>query len=239
MIKKINYRSWGLLIAGIIIFASGSVYWVSRPVPSPQPAQNVITTKAEPKPKEVVIPETKIIPVPYTVQAPYAKWSIHEESCEEAAVLMYHYFLLGSAITDIDPTTADAELTKLRNWQLNNWGPEKDLDLSTLGQLSKQYYGYQSKIKTASKEEIKKEIASGSPLMVPVMTHSLQNPHYGRNNTYHILLINGYDQTGVFANDAGVKEGKNWHYSWEILFGAIDAQTPKMGQGREMLILTK
>ena len=78
----------------------------------------------------------------------------------------------------------------------------------------------------------------GHPVLVPVLTQSLKNPHYSPGNVYHILLIKGYDATGVITNDAGVKEGKDWHYSWDILFSAIDAQTSKMNQGRVGLVLT-
>jgi hypothetical protein len=41
------------------------------------------------------------------------------------------------------------------------------------------------------------------------------------------------------TNDGGIWQGKNWFYSWDIVFQAIDAQTPKMNQGRLALVLTK
>ena len=41
------------------------------------------------------------------------------------------------------------------------------------------------------------------------------------------------------TNDAGIQEGKDWFYSWNVIFGAIDAQSQKMAQGRLALVLTK
>lgn len=191
-------------------------------------------------PKTVVeIPASSLLVVPYTVQAPYANWKVHEESCEEAAVLMYHKYLEGIA-GDIDPATADREIRAMKSWQVKNYGSEPDLPITRLGVFVGSYYGYQYRIiPNLNIEGIKKEVAAGHPVLVPVLTQSLKNPHYSPGNVYHILLIKGYDATGVITNDAGVKEGKDWHYSWEILFSAIDASNAKIGQGRVGLVMTK
>jgi len=179
-----------------------------------------------------------ILEVPYTVQAPFGNWKVHEESCEEVALLMYREFLLGDKRPDIPPAEADTALRALKSWQVQNWGSEVDLTLDRTGQLAQAYWGYHYKVIPATVDSIKQSIADGHPLVVPVMTHALQNPHYGPKTVYHEVLIKGYSACGIVANDAGVQEGKNWFYSWDVLFGAIDAQTPKMNQGRLALVLT-
>ena len=183
-------------------------------------------------------PTGAILPVPYTVQAPFGNWKFHQESCEEAAVLMYHDFLQGDARSSIPPAEADQQLRALKAWQVQNWGAEKDLTIDRTGQLAQAYYGFHFQVIQVTEESIRQAIAAGHPVVVPVMTHSLRNPHYGPKTVYHELLIKGYSGGGVVSNDAGVQEGKDWFYSWSILFGAIDAQTPKMSQGRLGLILT-
>lgn len=191
-------------------------------------------------PKVLPLPETALISVPYTVQAPYTNWNIHEESCEEAAVLMYHYFLTGSKIDVIPLAEADGAMRTMKNWQVANYGSEPDLSLTQLGEFAKSYWGYKYEVtKGVTAENIKKALAQGHPVLVPVMTHGLGNPHYGPNTTYHILVIKGYNATGVITNDAGIKEGRNYHYTWDILWRAIDQQTPKMSQGRDMLVITR
>lgn len=191
-----------------------------------------------PSPPPVAATEGAILPVPYTVQAPFGNWKVHEESCEEAALLMYRDFLLGDRRGDIPPAEADAALRAQKAWEVQNWGAEVDLTLERTGQLAQAYWGYHYRVLPATIDSIKQEISAGHPVIVPVMTHSLQNPHYGPKTVYHEVLVKGYNAGGVVANDAGVQEGKNWYYSWSVLFGAIDAQTPKMNQGRLALVLT-
>jgi hypothetical protein len=194
--------------------------------------------------KEIVteppLPPGYIISMPYTPQAPFANWAVHEESCEEAAILMYHHFLLGEGAGQLNQIQADKDLKALRAWQIANWGPEKDLDLTEVGRLAKEYWGYGYKVtEGVTSETIKRELVNGRPVLVPVMTHSLQNPHYGREDTYHILVIKGYDTAGVITNDAGIREGMDYKYTWEVLWQAIDAQSKKMNQGRDILTITK
>lgn len=187
----------------------------------------------------VTAPVSALLTVPYTVQAPFGNWTFHQESCEEAAVLMYHDFLDSDSRPAIPPAEADKALRALKAWQVTNWGAEKDLTIDRTGQLAQAFYGYHYQVLPATRESIQEAIAAGHPVVVPVMTHSLQNPHYGPKTVYHEVLIKGYTEAGVVSNDAGVQEGKDWFYAWSVLFGAIDAQSAQMGQGRVMLILTK
>lgn len=201
------------------------------PIPPPTPA---------PTPQLL---ESVLIEVPYTVQAPYANWDVHEESCEEAAALMIHYFLEGELYfggsTVIPLAVANQELINMKNWQVSNYGTEPDLTIEAFGRFLKNYYGYNYRVSEATTDNIKQELSAGNPVMVPVITHGLQNPYYGRNPSYHILLVKGYKPEGVITNDAGVKEGENYFYTWDILFQAIDRQTPQMGQGRVMIVAFK
>jgi hypothetical protein len=196
---------------------------------------SLAAAQASPSP----VPVGGILKVPYTVQAPYANWKFHQESCEEAALLMYHDFINADQRTNIPPAEADKDLRAMKTWQVQNWGSEVDLSIDRTGQLAQAYYSYHYQLIQVTEDTIKQAIVAGHPVVVPVMTHSLQNPHYGPQTVYHELLIKGYTDRGVVTNDAGVQEGKDWFYSWSLLMGAIDAQTPKMHQGRVGLILTQ
>lgn len=243
----------GLILLFLLVGASW--YFLSNEKkPNEPPKVTATELKAEEKPstneikepeppKEPVIPPQAVLSVPYTVQAPFTNWKVHEESCEEAAVLMYNYYLMGKGFGGgnvIPEATADKELRAMRSWQLAHWGKEWDLNLTEVGKLAAEYYGYKYEVtEDITAENIKKAIAGGHPVLVPVMTHGLKNPHYGRNTTYHILVIKGYDASGIITNDAGVKEGRDYRYTWNILWQAIDQQTAKMNQGRDMLVITK
>ncbi|KKR18312.1 MAG: hypothetical protein UU65_C0002G0253 [candidate division CPR2 bacterium GW2011_GWC1_41_48] len=202
----------------------------TTPTPSPLPTAQV--------------KESVTLTAPYTVQAPFANWAVHEESCEEAALLMYHYFLEGqtdfNGSSVIEQHGAANDMLAMKNWQVKNYGREPDLTIEAWSKFAQEYYGYKPQtFKNITKEDIKKEIAAGHPVVVPVITHALENPHYGRQPSYHVLIIKGYKPEGIITNDPGVKEGENYFYTWDILFSAIDAQTSKMGQGREMAVIYK
>jgi hypothetical protein len=157
---------------------------------------------------------------------------------------MYHDFLESKTRFDgstvIEQHSADADMVAMKNWQVKNYGKEPDLSIEAWGKFAHDYYGYTPQtFKNITKEDIKRELSAGHPVLTPVITHALRNPHYGAEPSYHVLLIKGYKPEGVITNDAGVKEGENYFYTWDILFAAIDSQTLEMHQGRDMAILTK
>ncbi len=247
--RKNNYRkkAWGLIVFATFLILVVFFYSANKGKKKPEVKSETKapTVSVQPKPIEnpVVIKDSAVLSVPYTLQGPLNNLNIHEESCEEAAALMYHYFLEGqltfNGSTVITPQLANDEMLAMKSWQVKNYGKEPDLSIEKLGQFMQQYYGYKYQtFKNVTKDDIKREISAGHPVMVPVMTHSLKNPNYGPVSVYHILVLKGYNAQNVIANDAGIR-GESIQYSWDILFSAIDAQAPKMGQGREMVIVTK
>jgi len=216
-----------------------------------QASQTLTETKTEtpvetPKVAEVPVvtplPASYDIAVPYAAQAPFSNWTVHEESCEEAALYMYKAYFDGTTYPNnkIPETELDTAFRTMKQWQVTNYGAEPDLTMTTLGDFARSYYGYKPTVKKEiTAEDIERAISEGHPVLVPVMTHSLQNSMYGPETTYHVLFIKGYDATGVITNDAGVGNGPSKHYTWEILWQAIDAQRAEMKVGREMLYLAK
>ena len=234
-----------ILLVFVVITTSGFAVFVIQNKPEKKreepikPQTQIIETK-----KEVIekspIKEQAQLNVPYTVQAPLVNWNIHEESCEEAALLMVHYYLLGNQTDVIEPSTANQELINMVTWEKNNYGQEKDLNMYEVGKLATDYYEYRYKVsEDVTVDDIKQAVSDGNPVLVPVITHALGNPYYGPSPSYHILVIKGYNQGGIISNDAGVKEGKDYYYTWDVLWRAIDAQSTQMNQGRDMLVVTK
>lgn len=239
-----------LLTVAVILAVAGIYYAVyqgrqnleTRPEAKSETKETSVVAQPKTEPS-AQIKDSAILPVPFTLQGPLNNLNIHEESCEEAAGLMYHYYLEGqytfNGSTVIPPQKANDDMIAMKNWQVKNYGSEPDLSIEKLGLFMREYYGYRYKtFKNINRDDIRREVSAGNPVLVPVMTHSLKNPMYGRENTYHILVIKGYNAQNVITNDAGVR-GENQEYSWDILFSAIDAQTSKMGQGREMVTVTK
>ena len=214
---------------------------IEAPAPDPSPSLDpspIPTPTPSPPPVSAFIKT-----VPYTVQAPFGVWdSAHEEYCEAAAVLMVGLYMGGDRRSRIPPAEADKSMATIVAWERGTWPGVKDLTLDKVGQDGVHFYGLQPNLEPATFANVQMEIAAGRPVIIPVMTHGAPGgqkiaPNYGSVNVYHVLVIVGYDATKqtVTTNDAGISQGQNYVYRWSILESAMDAQTPKMGQGRILL----
>ena len=224
------------------------------PNPEPKAAVVIDAPAAEPSPSLDPSPSPTPTPppppvsafiktVPYTVQAPYGTWdAAHEEYCEAAAVLMIGLYMGGDRRSRIPAAEADKAMATIYSWERATWPGVKDLTLDKVGETGLHFYNLRATVEEATYANVQAEIAAGRPVVIPVMTHGAPGgqkiaPNYGRVNVYHVIVIVGYDSTKqtVIANDAGISQGQNYVYRWSILESAMDAQTPKMGQGRVLL----
>lgn len=207
--------------------------------PSPSPTASPSTS-----PTPLPLPPSVFIHVPYTPQAPHGDWSTHEDYCEAAAILMYTAYLQGDKRDYIPANEADARMTRIVQYEQATFHESHpDLTLQQVGLVAHNLFGYTATVMPATLQSVQREIAAGHPVVVPVMTHGAPGgqklaPYYGYLNVYHVLLIKGYSGSRLYTNDAGFMIGENYPYDWSWLAPAIDAQTPKMGQGRVMLVLS-
>lgn len=160
--------------------------------------------------------------VPFIVQAPFANWDkLHDEACEEASLLIVKHYLDGDK--KVSPEKADEEILAMVDWQEKNWGGHRDLAIEETAKLAKDYWGKNSQIKyDITAEDIKKEIASGRPVIVPAAGRDLGNPNFRRPGPiYHMLVITGYNQKEFITNDPGTRNGKDFRYKTQTLYSAI------------------
>ncbi len=195
--------------------------------------KSAITKTEVEKSENQNLPEKIDLPVPFTPQAPYAIWdSLHNNACEEAALIMVNYFLNGKKL---NKQIAEKEIQDLVAWQIKNWGKHKDLTLEELKELAEKYYHWQ-KIRILDKitiEKIKKELSNGNPIIVPVAGRLLNNPYYRRPGPYyHMLVIRGYSKDKIITNDPGTKRGEKFSYPSEIIYQAIHDWP---GKGKDIL----
>ena len=168
------------------------------------------------------LPEEIILEVPFTSQAPFGDWSYpFNHTCEEAVVLMAHYYVEGK--TSIDPAQARKELLDLVEFEEKNYGFHEDTDTAQTAQLIKDYYGYSVKVEyDISLEDIKKELAKGNPVIVPTAGRLLNNPYFKPPGPlYHMLLVKGYNSTEFITHDTGTIRGENFVYSYQALENSI------------------
>ena len=191
--------------------------------------------------KITALPASIKIGVPFTAQAPFGVWDEkHEEACEEASLLMMVKYVSNGNLT---PETSEKELQTMIDFQIANYGDYKDSNMEEIVQLAKDFYELDNLkvVYDFKKEEIKKELAKGNPVIVPTAGRLLGNPYFTPPGPlYHNLILTGYDGDIIIANDPGTKRGAGYNYDINILFDAVHDFTGKkedIRKGRKAMIV--
>ena len=186
------------------------------------------------------------LPVPFTSQAPLMDWADKQHDCEEATLVMVDSYLHGVRTgAGIDPDAADSAINRITPWKRY-----EDLTDQQLGELAKEHLGWSYRIYPATRDNIKRQLASGRPVIVGVRTHGLGNPNYpGYGDHYeqkgwsvsHYLVVTGYDSTDtLILNDPGITRGHGYRIKFDQLLFAIDdlgRAYPNLNQGQIVLVL--
>lgn len=172
--------------------------------------------------KILQLPKEVQLDVPFTSQAPYHNWSApYDEACEEASVIMVKHYLSGQAITTEEAKT---EILSLTSW-VEGRGFAVDIGTEEIAYAAQNFYGASSKIysgEDVTSENIKRLLATGHPIIVPVAGQHIGNKHYAYPGPpYHVIVITGYDQDHFYANDPGTQFGYKYTYSQELLTQGI------------------
>lgn len=193
-----------------------------------------------------ILPEKKIsesilIEVPFTTQAPFANWDeFHEEACEEASLIMVKYFLDKKALS---PEIAEKEIQALIKFQLKEYGDYKDSSAQELVGLADDYYGIKNLkvIYDFSKDDLKKYLSLGKPIIIPAAGRLLGNPNFkAPGPLYHNLVLIGYNKDVIITNDPGTRKGEGYTYNLNILYKAIhdfSGKVEEIEKGRKAMIV--
>jgi hypothetical protein len=204
--------------------------------PTPSPA---------PTPAATPLPPSVFIRVPYTPQAPNGNWdATHQQYCEAAATLMVGRYFRGERQQVMAPAEAERAMGQIVAYERDTFPGVIDLKLEQMALVGTYFYDLKPSIRPATLEAVRQSLAAGLPVIIPVMTHGAPGaqkiaPGFGARDVYHVILLVGYDQSKVYANDAGFVSGQNWGYTWDVLQAAMEAQTARMGQGRVMLTFSR
>jgi hypothetical protein len=190
---------------------------------------------------DVPIPESGIIEVPFTTQAPFANWdALHEEACEEASLIMLKHFVEKTTISS--PDQAEQEIQGLIAYETSN-GYKQDVTVQELAEIARKDYGLTAKVKTGiTITDIKQEIANGNPVIIPAAGKLLPNPNFRNGGPlYHMLVVKGFDKDGFITNDPGTRKGENFRYTYDALYNAIHNwnESDIMSGEKAYLIITK
>lgn len=185
------------------------------------------------------IPEFALLSVAFTTQAPLANWdALHEETCEEASLLMVKKYRDKTSIAS--PTETDKEIISIVNFEDQN-GYKVDVTVSELSQIASAFYGMKTGrvIQNAAIDDIKRELTNGRPVIIPAAGKLLNNPNFRNGGpVYHMLVIKGYDENGFITNDPGTRNGNNYRYNFDLLFNAIHDWDPNdINQGKKNILV--
>lgn len=189
------------------------------------------------------LPPSILIQVPFFVQAPLGNWEMpYQEACEEASMIMVHHYLDGS---DVTPEQADAEILDLVQWENTEFNYSADITMEEAKRIAEDYYHHTAQLfYDFSIDDMKKLLAEGHPIILPLAGREVGNPYYsGEGPWYHMLVVTGYDKTHFITNDVGTKRGHNYRYRYDVLYDAIHNWTgakEDITQGRKvMMVLEK
>lgn len=206
------------------------------------PAPSATTTETE---TPVALPTAyQITNVGFVPQAPHKIWdSVHQETCEEAAVLTLHYYLAG--ITNPSLDRIEADLQAIIAWEktaLNNW---EDTTAKETARILAEYYGYGDRVRVienATLEDLRREIATGRPVLVPAAGRLLGNPRFTPPGPiYHMIVATGYTEDTVITHDPGTQFGANYRYPlesfWNAVHDFVDRTDEGMARGAKTLLV--
>lgn len=173
-----------------------------------------------------LLPESAYLEVPFICQAPLQteeNWTLHEESCEEAATLQAYLYETGRTMTK---PQANTEILNMIDWQKSpkNFGAHHDLYANDMKKFITGYYNLEDEevkiIYDAEIEDIKKQIAADHPVIVPITGDILNNPYYPYPG-YHMLTVIGYTKDRIITNDNGTRRGADFSYDTKIFTAAM------------------
>jgi hypothetical protein len=186
------------------------------------------------------IPKTLNLDVPFTSQAPLANWDeIHEDTCEEAALLMVHRFYENKPFEDTQ--TADNELLALVDFQNVQYGDYKSTSAEETAQLIKDFYHYKrvDVVYDITINDIKQQVAQGKPVILLSAGRELGNPNFKQPGPlYHALVVKGWTETQIITNDPGTRKGHDYVYDPDVLINAThDWNNGDPTNGRRVMIV--
>ena len=174
---------------------------------------------------EKILPDTVLLNVPFTPQAPFAEWSDQRQAdgCEEASILMAIYFVQDKELSLQD---AKKEIIALSIFEQEQYGEYRDTSTQDTLKVLKAYFKYDNAyvFYDIERKDIQQELALGKVVIVLLDGTKLGNPYYTPPGpTRHALVIRGYDNLTkeYITNDPGTKHGEGYRYDYDVLENAL------------------
>ncbi len=189
------------------------------------------------------LPNEKLLAVPFMSQAPFANWdAVHEETCEEASVLMVSGYYAGKT-ERYEPGEADKLLLDLVKFQQKNYGFFEDTSATETKRLIEDAFPELAAevVPLEGPESVKRYLAEGVPVILPADGKTLPNPNFRNGGPrYHMLVVRGYTADRFITNDPGTRKGENFLYTYDGLLNAVhDWNNGDVPHGRRVMIIVR
>ncbi len=165
-----------------------------------------------------IIPQSVILPVPFSAQAPTDNWSRNED-CEETSITMANAYLTNTTEDKLPATAAQEAINNLKKWEAANLGYNTNTGADATTKMAEGAFGLNVRqISNFTEEDLKKELANNHPILLPINAKLLGSPQYFDNGpTYHMIVIRGFKGDTFIVNDPGTNNGDGNEYSFAIL----------------------
>ena len=188
---------------------------------------------------EITIPDEFNLDVPFTTQSPFAEWTEQDdESCEEAAALITHYYWQNKTFTK---EVAKQELQAIVDFENEYFGFYKDTNSDQTAEFIRELWGYErvDVEYDITIDDIKREVVQGRPVIIPSAGRMLGNPNFRTPGPlYHMLVVRGWTENTIITNDPGTRNGENYQYTPDVLYEAIhDWNGGDVENGRKAMIV--
>jgi len=201
-----------------------------EPAPTPEPAP------PPPLPKEINLK------VPMVYQAPLGNWdALHEDACEEAAMLMLQAFLGGEA--SLTREEMERRIQDLIADEENMIGFLPSIDAQQAVEVMAELLGIDGAkvLPVGSIDDVRRQLADGHAVILPASGKELGNPNFRNGGPlYHMLVAKGYTATRIITNDPGTRKGADYLYDPEVLFDAVhDWNEGDVPNGAKVMIVAE
>lgn len=230
----VGYHGWQQIKASQAAPPPTAAVVIAAPTGTPTPdATATPAATPTPTPAPTPLPASVLLKVPFTSQFPFQAQNhgFYEDFCEAAGTLMTGAYWSGDNRALIPGAEADSRMREIVNYERASFGTHQlNLSLADVAQSGNHFYGLQGQVVALDLDVMKRDLANGRPVIVPLMTHvngAPIYPGYGRLAVYHVLLVIGYDTPSgrLYANDAGLYNGEHLSYPWPTILNAATAMT--------------
>jgi hypothetical protein len=186
---------------------------------------------------------TTDLPVPFTSQAPFFDWrEPWQNACEETSILMVDKYY---AKKTLDKNSARDDILNILKIKEQYYGQSLDENAEQIALLINNFLPWEAYlVAKPTLEQIKSELDSGRPIILPLYGKALLNPYFRSGGPdYHVNVISGYDdeKEEFIVQEPGTRRGLDFRYPYDRLLGAIHDYLPlkQTAKGEKIAIFTR